>query len=276
MGEAQQQAPMFDREVTSFHQRDFGCGDGGMNLQRLATKPGVCAGPRLKTAEAVPGYGGSAGKIDEPVFLGKNGGERGFRVILRLWREGAVQQSSQGADDQLGSGFCQSRAQRERGVVTTNRFFFLQQNVAGIEAGVNLHSRYASNGFAARDGPLDRRRPAIFRQQRGVQIEIAVTRQVDHPLRNDASVAHHDDCVGRDALQLGAKLFVILDLVGLEYRETEFHRSALDRRCGQLKSAPAGPVGLGDNQPHAEVCRSPAFPAWGPQKPACRRRPGPS
>ena len=54
------------------------------------------------------------------------------------------------------------------------------QNRPGVEAGIHLHDGHAGFRFAVGDGPLDRRRAAIFRQQRGVDIQAAVRRQIQN------------------------------------------------------------------------------------------------
>ncbi len=83
---------------------------------------------------------------------------------------------------------------------------FCKQNVSGIESGIDAHGGDAGHAFAAGDGPLNRRRAAILGQQRRVQVEVAQRRQIDHPLRNDATVADDDDCVGRDARQVAREI----------------------------------------------------------------------
>ena len=102
--------------------------------------------------------------------------------------------------------------------------FLLQKDVAGIEAGVDAHRGDAGDGFAARDGPLNRRGTAVFRKQRGVQVDVAERREIEHPLRNDAAVADDDDGVGLECGELGAKFVVGLDAVRLSDGKIQFQR----------------------------------------------------
>ena len=48
-----------------------------------------------------------------------------------------------------------------------------------------------------------------------MKIDVAELGQIDHPLRNDAAIADHDDRFRRNALQLRAKFIVVLDLLRL-------------------------------------------------------------
>ena len=81
-----------------------------------------------------------------------------------------------------------------------------RKNVAGVEAGVDFHCRYPSDGFALRNRPLDRRSAAIFRQERSVQVDVAERRKIEHPLRNDAAVTDDDDGVGLERGELSAEI----------------------------------------------------------------------
>ena len=90
--------------------------------------------------------------------------------------------------------------------VGVNGNFFLQQDVSGIEPGVDSHGGDAGHGFAAGDRPLDRRGPAIFWQQRSMQIDVAKRRQIDHPLRNDAPIPDDNDCVRLERGELAREI----------------------------------------------------------------------
>ena len=59
------------------------------------------------------------------------------------------------------------------GVVGRDWEFLLEEDVAGVESGVDAHGGDAGDGLAVGDGPLDGRGAAIFREQRGVQVDVA-------------------------------------------------------------------------------------------------------
>ena len=73
-----------------------------------------------------------------------------------------------------------------------------KQHRPGIEPGLHLHDGDAGFGIAGQDRALDRRRAAPARQQRGVDVDAAEARHVEHRLRQDQAVGgdHHD--VGAD------------------------------------------------------------------------------
>src|SRR5689334_1923630 len=71
-----------------------------------------------------------------------------------------------------------------------------------------------------------------------MNVEVAVAREVDHPLGNDPSVSHNDDSVGIDCCELCLQLRIVLDALGLcdceiprqgallYGRSTEFHSAS--------------------------------------------------
>ena len=82
-------------------------------------------------------------------------------------------QPVQGFDRKVRSDGGQPRRQSLCRVVRSNGDLLLKKNIAGIEAGVNLHRGDPSDSFAARNRPLNGRSAAIFRQERGVQVDVA-------------------------------------------------------------------------------------------------------
>ncbi len=102
-----------------------------------------------------------------------------------------------------------------------DREFALEEDIASVEAGVDAHGGDAGDGFAVCDGPLNGRGATVFREERGVQVDVAEGRKVEHPLGDDASVADDDDGVGLEGGELGAEFVVGLDAVGLSNREIQ-------------------------------------------------------
>jgi len=115
----------------------------------------------------------------------------------------------------VGAKRGEARGESFRSVVRRNGKLLPEEDVASVEAGINAHGGDSGDGFAVRNGPLDRRGAPVFRQQRGVQVDVADRREIEHPLRNDAAVANDDDGVWFQGGELGAEFLVSLDAVGL-------------------------------------------------------------
>src|SRR5579884_2453922 len=92
-----------------------------------------------------------------------------------------------------------------------------------------------------------------------MQIQVTERRKVNHPLRNDASVTNHDDRSRIERRELCAKIFVVLDFLRLHHGNSELHRLFFDRGSRQFKTAPAGPVGLRDDQLYVKSALEQAF-----------------
>ena len=191
-------------------------------------------------------------KSIEAVFFFQDWGEGGLRVVLRARMNGAGLQAAQGFDHEIGADGGEARGEGFGGVVGGDGKFLLQEDVAGVEAGVDAHGGDAGDGFAVGDGPLNRRGAAIFREQRGVQVDVAERREIEHPLGNDAAVADDDDGVGLEGGELGAEFVVGLDAVGLGDGKVQFQGGLFDGRWDEFEAAAFGAVGLSDDEMDAE------------------------
>ena len=147
-----------------------------------------------------------------------------MRVDLGARVKRTCLKAAQSLDHEIGADRSEARSEGFGGVVGGDRKFLLEEDVAGVEAGVDAHGGDAGDGFAVCDGPLNRSGAAIFREQRGVQVDVAERREIEHPLRNDAAVADDDDGVGLEGGELGAEFVVGLDAVGLGDGEIQFER----------------------------------------------------
>jgi hypothetical protein len=110
---------------------------------------------------------------------------------------------------------------------------------------------------AGLDGAMDRRRAAPARQQRGVDVDAAAARQVEHGLRQDQAVGGHHQQIrrgGQQGLPRGigvlGELAVRAQTAWLGDSQATVQRLLLDRRRLQLHAAPGGAVGLGQHQRH--------------------------
>ena len=127
-----------------------------------------------------------------------------------------------------------------------------QQHRPGIQAGLHLHQADAGLLVAGFDGALDRRRAAPAGQQRGMHVPAAVLRDVEHRLRQDQAVGHHDHHVGLHLAQcvLGG---LLLQRQRLQYGNAALDRLQLDRGRRQPAPSAGGPVGLGVDGHHFMV-----------------------
>ena len=86
-----------------------------------------------------------------------------------------------------------------------------------------------------------------------MQIDVAKRRQIDHPLRNDASIADYDDCVGLEGGELGAEFVVVLDALGLRDRQIKREGGLFYRRMSKHKTTSPRSVRLRDHQANREA-----------------------
>ena len=94
---------------------------------------------------------------------------------------GSSLQSTESFDHEFRSHDGQHGDDRFGRVMRADGMFPLQEDGTGVEAGVDAHGGHARDRFATRNGPLNRCRPAIFRQKRCVHIQVAEFGQIDHP-----------------------------------------------------------------------------------------------
>jgi hypothetical protein len=81
-----------------------------------------------------------------------------------------------------------------------------------------------------------------------MEVDVAVLREIEHPLGDDASVGDDEDGFGADVFELLAKLRVVLDLLRLHDGEVVLERYALYGRGLQLHAATCCAVRLGDDE----------------------------
>lgn len=186
-----------------------------MHLQRFTFEEREGSRPGLETAQAVEKIGRGASEIHAAVFPLQDRRERGLRMILRLRLKFSFREQFKRFDHEVGADGCELWAEGFRGVFGNDGQLALKEDVAGIEAGVDAHGCNSGDRFTVGDRPLDGGRASILWQQRCVQVQIAEAGKIDHPLRDDASIADDDDGVRRDGRKPIAKLGVVLDGGGL-------------------------------------------------------------
>jgi hypothetical protein len=164
-------------------------------------------------------------------------------VALRRRRQRV--QARQGVEDHLGAEHGQPGGQLAGRLVGTDRRRGGQQHLPGVHAGVHLERRDAGDRLAADDRPLNGRGAAIPRQERGVNVDRAARRRVEHGLRQDLSEGDDDGDVGAERAQPLGPLGVA-QARRLEHRQPGRQRGRLDRRRRQPLAAVRGPIRLGD------------------------------
>ncbi len=159
-------------------------------------------------------------------------------------------ESAQGFDHQTSANDRELRTECFGGVVCGNWKFPLHQDIPRVKAGIDAHRGCSGDRFPLCDRPLNRRGATILRQQRSVQVEISKTREIDHPLRDDAAITDDNDRVGTELRKLLAKFFVVLDLAGLDDLNAQADGGPFDGRNRQFHSAAPRPVRLRNHQRH--------------------------
>src|SRR5258708_26801297 len=122
----------------------------------------------------------------------------------------------------------------------------LQQNRTRIHSRIDLQRGEYCRCLTVGDGPMNRRGPAIARQQRRVQIDPAEARNCQEPRWNNLSVSDDHHRIGCDAFQeflcrIRLDGFGLVDLQIV--RECRF----FDRRAADLLPASAWTVRLRDH-----------------------------
>ena len=121
-------------------------------------------------------------------------------------------------------------------------------HIAGIQTNVHLHDAHARLGIARFNRALNRRCAAPTGQQRGVDVEAAVFRCIQHVLRQNQSVGGNDHHVGLDFFEHLQGFGVVAQFFRLRHAQTQFQRGLLHRRRSKLHPASFGAVGLGQHQ----------------------------
>ena len=163
-----------------------------------------------------------------------------LRIVLQIGNNGAC------------ADFGQFVVQGLSVVIGENRAGMAADNGTGVEPGVHLHDADAGFAIARFNSALDGCGTAPARQQRGVDVEAAVARDVEHGLRQQQAVGGHHHDVGFHSAQ-HFLCGLAFQAFGLGYLKTEFERGFFDGRSLQLHAAPFGTVGLGEHQRDVEA-----------------------
>src|ERR1700676_3156652 len=210
----------------------------------LAAKSGVRARPGSESALPVVNFVGGTGPVGETVFSFEDGGERGMRIVLGARHDGMRGDAPQCFYHQRGAGFGETRGEVRGSFVFADEQLLLQQNFAGVHAGVDAHGGVAGDSFAVGDSPVNRGSAAVFREQGSVQVEPAEFWDVQKPRGNDLTVGDDDDGVRSERAEVRFD-FRCADFFRLMNGEIGRERDFFNRRKNYLLGAAFGAVGLG-------------------------------
>ena len=160
-----------------FSGREVALDDGGgwENLEPLrpAVLGGVgkCAGPRVVGADPPLDGDGVLRPVEVAVFAVQLGNVAGSGVVLRDARRGAGREFCQSLREHGGSDVREPVVERATGLVRGNGDGFRKDDIAGIELADHVHRGNPGLRIAGIYSGLDASGPAVFRQQRGVQVD---------------------------------------------------------------------------------------------------------
>ena len=119
---------------------------------------------------------------------------------------------------------------------------------ARVQPRIHLHNAHARFLIARFNGALNRRGTPPARQQRGMDIQAAVARRVQHLLRQNQPVGRHHHHIRIYRTQQRQSLIVAAQLGGLGNGQPQIQRRLFYRRCLLLHAAAFWAVGLGEDE----------------------------
>ena len=159
--------------------------------------------PRVHRANLISDRLGRAVPIDQSVGLFQSRGLRGQGRVLRQGRDPPELKIIDHAADQFRPGVGQPRLQLPRRFLGEDGDAKLGDARPGVELRRHVDDRHAGLGLAVVDGPLDRGRPAILRQERGVQVDASAAGGGERLRGEDLAVVADDQQIGRKSRQPG-------------------------------------------------------------------------
>ncbi|MNC49084.1 hypothetical protein D3C75_982340 [compost metagenome] len=139
--------------------------------------------------------------------------------------------------------------QRAAGISGADRGADLEQHRAGIQTGLHAHHGHAAFIVAGFDRTLDRRGTAPAWQQRGVAVDAAQARNIQHHLRQDQAIGDHHHQVRLEGRQFSLSVSIAQGR-RLQDLDTVIHSQLLDRAGHQFLPAPGRAVRLGVDGHH--------------------------
>src|SRR6202022_5204793 len=139
-------------------------------------------------------FSGHGRRIQLAIFRAESRRMRGPDGGLRHGLDATIDQVVERPDQQPSPDVRKVTLESRSNFVSGNRDALLRQDRSRIDASVHLHDGDAGFGVTAEDRPLDRGRPAMARQQRGMDVERSEPRRPDEaPRKKLAEGRRHPD-----------------------------------------------------------------------------------
>ena len=226
------------------------------NLQQTRLRLGVdcckSAGPGNQTADPVPDRSGRLRPIKLSILLFNLSGQADPIRRLRFGCAFSVDVIRDGVDKQLSAHLGEAVVKGLRVVRDMNRRGLLGDDVPRIHSHIHFHDGDTRLRFVIEYRPLDRSRATVLRQEGRVNVETAVTREIQNGFRQDLAEGSDGDQVGLERRELVEEYFVT-GAFRLKDRDLAACGQLFDG--GRLKfEIPAfGPVRLGNDGDDLEL-----------------------
>jgi hypothetical protein len=211
-------------------------------------------GPREKAVDPCRQPARRCREVEPTVLLGEFPAVRRSRVVLRREAQRALGQSRQRPAHQRDTRRAEFRFDLRRRIEGVNRHALDVRHRPGIQSPNDPHQRHAGRTLTARDRGLNRRRAAVFRQQRGVQIQHPESGRAHEVIAQDMTVRHHESDIGLQTRQLQSD--VLRQLLRLQHRQGARLGPKFDRIGPNLLSASRRPVRLSKYAYHLRNTRT--------------------
>ena len=165
-------------------------------LYRLPAECRKRSRPRIQSANSIVNLLRRERPIRSPILFLQRPRQTSQGIILCPRRNLSALQFPQCADNQRRPRLREALRKLRRSLIRPNRKLRRLQHRPRIETRINPHRRHARTRLAINDRPLNRRRPAVFRQQRSMHIDPAQPRNLKQARRNNLPVSDNHNRIG--------------------------------------------------------------------------------
>ena len=205
----------------------------------------------METANEVVDVARRPGPVDAPDFARQLRGEGRERMVLRGVGGASCGNVPHGRHQQIGAKHGERPLDGSAGLAGPDRTHGARQYRPGVHLAHQSHHRDARLALARNHGAMNRGRPTVFRQKRGVHVDRSERRGMEDLVGQQFAVRGDHAKIRPGRGQLGRELR-IPGAFGLQHRNPVRRGRRLDRRRQQpLAPAPA-PVWL--RHRHDDLC----------------------